>query len=345
MPGIEDTEERFRAYYQAALDKGADPLVLLFVVVLIIALLVLGLKFWLDYRTTVARIRAGYSPEPDEEKDIPGDSTPPYGTQIDIAALRMELTKDIIAEVMSPLLALLGDNIARLTENTNAVREMASNIVSREREMFRISEENAKVYKDFAESTETVNEGLGGLTSLFSSGYQKVVTQITKASQSPVNIGVVFLGKDMSFRAWNQEGGIIFGGATDKDGKILPPTISGASYNRGLGNNKDLKEVIKTAHSEKQKQVDILELSVPGADEGKWNWYLLVVFPFIGSTLLLLMDIGDVSRGQFPDIVSHKKATSKGVKGTIKKTIVVKSGTSPPKKDKIEEVKKDDKKA
>ena len=339
MPNPGDTEERFRAYYEAALAKGADPLVLLFVMVIIIALLVLGLKFWLDYRTKIARIRAGYSPERDEDKDLPPGATPPYGTQIDVSALKMELTRDIISEVMSPLLALIGDNIARLTENTTAVRELASNLVSRDKEMFRVGEDNTKAYQELAQDAGLVKQELGGLTALFSSGYQKVVAQITEASQSPVNIGVAFLNKDMSFRAWNQEGGIIFGGVTDKDGKVLPPTISGASYNKGLGNNKNLKEVIKTAHKEKEKQVDILELSVPGTDEGKWNWYLLVVFPFIGSTLLLLMDVGDISRVELPDIVGQKKTVDKGSEGAVKKVV------DPVTETKVEKVKEDDKKA
>ena len=339
MPNPGDTEERFRAYYEAALAKGADPLVLLFVMVIIIALLVLGLKFWLDYRTKIARIRAGYSPERDEDKDLPPGATPPYGTQIDVSALKMELTRDIISEVMSPLLALIGDNIARLTENTTAVRELASNLVSRDKEMFRVGEDNTKAYQGLAQDTGIVKHELGELTSLFSSGYQKVVTQITEASQSPVNIGVAFLNKDMSCRAWNQEGGIIFGGVTDKDGKVLPPTISGASYNKGLGNNKNLKEVIKTAHKEKEKQVDILELSVPGTDEGKWNWYLLVAFPFIGSTLLLLMDVGDISRVELPDIVGQKKTVDKGSEGAVKKVV------DPVTETKVEKVKEDDKKA
>ena len=341
MPDPGDTEERFRAYYEAALAKGADPLVLLFVMVIIIALLVLGLKFWLDYRTKIARIRAGYSPERDEEKDLPPGATPPYGTQIDVSALKMELTRDIISEVMSPLLALIGDNIARLTENTTAVRELASNLVSRDKEMFRVGEDNSKAYQELAQDTGAVKQELGELTALFSSGYQKVVTQITKASQSPVSIGVAFLNKDMSFRAWNQEGGIIFGGAFDKDGKVLPPTISGASHNKGLGNNKNLREVIKTAHKEKEKQVDILELSVPGTDEGKWNWYLLVAFPFIGSTLLLLMDVGDISRAEFSDIVDQKKVVSKDSKSAIKEDLSLKVKPPVPK---VEEAKKDDKK-
>jgi len=337
MPNPGDTEERFRAYYEAALAKGADPLVLLFVMVIIIALLVLGLKFVLDYRTKIARIRAGYSPERDEEKDLTPGSTPPYGTQVDVAALKMELTRDIISEVMSPLLALIGDNIARLTENTNAVRELASNLVSREQASFKASQDNIQVHQELVQESKNVKKGLGELTALFSSGYQRVVTQITQASQSPVNIGVVFLNKDMSFRAWNQEGGIIFGGATDKDGKVLPPTISGASYNKGLGNNKNLKEVIKTAHKEKEKQVDILELSVPGTDGGKWNWYLLVAFPFIGSTLLLLMDVGDISRGEFPE-TDQKKTASKGSEVPDKKAVTSVAEV------KVEKVKEDDKK-
>ena len=57
MPDAGETADRFEAYYQAALDKGADPLILLFVIVILVGLLILGLKFWLDYRTTVARIR------------------------------------------------------------------------------------------------------------------------------------------------------------------------------------------------------------------------------------------------------------------------------------------------
>ena len=87
------------------------------------------------------------------------------------------------------------------------------------------------------------------------------------------------------------------------------------SHSKALGNNLDLSGIIDKAHSSSSYQSDVLELSIPGAEEGKWNWYLIAVLPFPTSTILLLLDIGDVSRGDLPEPnnVGNKKSNKKVV--------------------------------
>lgn len=292
MPDPGDTEERFRAYYQAALDKGADPLVLLFVMVILVGLFVLALKFWLDYRTKVARIRAGYSPEPDEERD----SKSSQNTSTDVTALKLGLTKDLITEMLSPLLTLLADN-------TTAIRELAANLVVRDSDAVRASIDHTRVHRELMGDTGEIKQGLGGLADIFTSGYKSIMQTVVEAADSPIKVGVVFIDKEMKFRAWNREGAIIFGKGFDAEGKLSPLTSLGAAHSKGLGRNSDLETIIETAHDARERQIDVLELSVSGTDEGKWNWYLLAAFPFATSTLLLLLDIGDISRGALPKIV------------------------------------------
>ena len=331
MPDDEDivgTSEKLNAYYQAALEKGADPIVLMVVIILLVLLLVVGLKIYTDYRMRMARLRLGYSPEPGEERDSQKTDAQSGATDA-----KSDIATEVIRETIAPLLTLIVDAVASIRELTAVIERRDSHLVERDRKLAVERQANQTAHTGFSQNVVEVkgdiNRGIGDIMTLFKSGYESVIQQVLS---SRIRAGMVVLDKTQLVQAWNAEGMEIFGGKADDSDVIGQPI--GASHSKCLGSSLDLCGIVQQAHEKIVPQVDVLELSLPGAEEGKWNWYLMVVLPFPTTTILLLADIGDVSRSIMP----KKK---KDVLQPVPAQIVTISPVNGDKKPKIEDEVKD----
>ncbi len=274
---------------------GVDPVAMLI-------LFLIGLYLWTNYRITMSRLKKKYRDEYGHS-DSDQQSTSGSGEGPLTAA-------DLI-----PFMNIL-------SEYANAVKEMAGSLIANTSQLNTISDINAADHKTFRNEAVAIKSSIGSFNTALERNKQEILGSILGRTENVLRVGISLFDSNLNLIGWNKEGKDIFSSEDKKATSMIGKRIDsvGSSHRKCLGNNKPLAEVMEISKNTKKTQIDILELSVPSTDQGKWNWYLTFILPFLGSVMLLMLEVGDVHRGPI-----EKQSKTK-----LKTTIVVEEDKKIP---------------
>jgi hypothetical protein len=286
---IVDASDRFNAYYQAALDKGADPLVLFLFIIVIVGLFVLGLWIWTQYRYKIRSLERGLLP----------DGTTMIGSQVSAQAAAADLSQmrqEFITETLAPMMSLFVDNTA-------AIRELASAIKTRDETVDREESEHKKSHDYFVQKTHHFSKDLNKITDIVTKNSDTFSTMLT-GTENLLKMGVMLFDTDYKLSGWNTISQKIVGKKGEESKIYIGKSLAelGVFHTKCLGSNVGLTGFLQMAHKEMSSKIDILELSFSEVEKGEWNWYFALVLPFPKSVLLILMDVGDMTRTFLPEV-------------------------------------------
>lgn len=298
---VNDAVDKFGAYYQAALDSGADPLILMLFVLILVGLFVLAIWIVVNYRIQVKRLQSGYSPEPGERRaDMSGAVA---GSSIDV----VQWSQQFMKETLTPLMTMFNNH-------TVAIQNLADSIAIKEKREETTTREHKSSHQFFTEKTEALGGVLNAVKEKVEEN-RRLYISLMEGTENLMKTGIMLLDSELKMVGWNKIGQIIAGkkGEVSKDylGKSLLEL--GVFHTKCLGTNTSLKTFISNTRERKSPGFDVLELSFSEVEKGEWNWYFLIVLPFSENNLLLLFDIGDMTRAFLPDREAQKEVEPEAV--------------------------------
>jgi ubiquitin len=199
-----------------------------------------------------------------------------------------------MTELFAPVIALSAENVTVARENAAAISNLANIQEQSLKVNAKSDNEHKQAHDGFQEGFKYAKKGIDKLERDMSTGHEEIIEKVLATSPK---FGVVILSKEGNLQAWNDEGKAIFGGSDDMLGKPLTH-----AHSKCLGKGDSLQDMLSSKSDDNKQYVDVLELSLPGADEGKWNWFLIHITKYTSVIVLLLLDIGDITRGK-PSIV------------------------------------------
>ena len=289
-----DTATRFFSSLEKLAEAGADP-------VAMAILFLIGLFIITNYRITMAKMKKKFQYGESSEDDSASSSNKPV-TPVDLI----------------PFMTILADY-------ASSVEKLATAMIGNVAQLGSIKSDNETAHHLFKQEAVDIKSSVDVLNTTIVRTKEELMGVIIGKAENVLQVGIGLFDSSHNLIGWNGEGKEIFSNGSKKPENMLGKRVDslGPTHTKCLGNNKTLFEVMEGSKKSGKTTIDILELSLSSSDDGKWNWYLTFVLPFLGSTMLLLLDVGDIHRGPIvksPIIpVSEEKKEEEAAKILVKK--------------------------